>query len=119
MTICDTGLCEGRDYEVVLQFEASPEPGEVSILTCYSVCEFLFFLQLHSLLFIEAQKDKLKSIKMYYLSSPRGLDLSAQVEWVMRAHESRQRTVVRAGDRRKTYDADRLEDISTRSSPDR
>jgi len=37
----------------------------------------------------------------------------------MRAHESRQRTVVRAGDRRKTYDADRLEDISTRSSPDR
>jgi len=26
VTICDTGLCEGRDYEVVLQFEASPEP---------------------------------------------------------------------------------------------
>jgi len=69
MVICDTGLCEDRDYEVVVQFEASPEPDEV--------------------------------------------------EWVMRANDNRQRTVVRAGDRRKTYDAERLDDISSRRQPDR
>ena len=27
--ICDTGLCEGGDYELLVQFEASPEPDEV------------------------------------------------------------------------------------------
>jgi len=69
VVICDTGLCEGRDYELLVQFEASPEPDEV--------------------------------------------------EWVMRANDNRRRTVVRAGDRRKTYDAERLEDISTRRQPDR
>ena len=30
VSLCDTGLCEGRDYEVVLQLEASPEPQQVS-----------------------------------------------------------------------------------------
>ena len=29
MVICDTGLCEGEDYELLVQFEASPEPEEV------------------------------------------------------------------------------------------
>ena len=29
VVICDTGLCEGRDFEIVVQFEASPEPDEV------------------------------------------------------------------------------------------
>ena len=29
MVICDTGLCEGGDYELLVQFEASPEPDEV------------------------------------------------------------------------------------------
>ena len=37
----------------------------------------------------------------------------------MRVNDNRQRTVVRAGERRKAYDADRLEDISTGSNPDR
>ena len=29
VVICDTGLCEGGDYELLVQFEASPEPDEV------------------------------------------------------------------------------------------
>ena len=29
VVICDTGLCEGEDYELLVQFEASPEPDEV------------------------------------------------------------------------------------------
>ena len=32
VVICDTGLCEDRDYEVVVQFEASPEPDEVATI---------------------------------------------------------------------------------------
>merc|ERR1712228_422847 len=42
-----------------------------------------------------------------------------EVEWVMRANDNRRKTVVRAGDRRKTYDAERLDDISSRRQPDR
>ena len=29
VVICDTGLCEDGDYELLVQFEASPEPDEV------------------------------------------------------------------------------------------
>ena len=27
--ICDTGLCRGQDYQMAVQFEASPEPTQV------------------------------------------------------------------------------------------
>ena len=37
----------------------------------------------------------------------------------MRANDGRQKTMVREGDRRKSYDAERMEDISTRRNPDR
>lgn len=67
--ICDTGLCRGQDFQMAIQFEASPEPS--------------------------------------------------QVEWVMRANDGRRKTIVRAGDRRAGYDAERLEDISSRRQPDR
>ena len=37
----------------------------------------------------------------------------------MRANDGRRKTIVRAGDRRGGYDAERLEDISSRRQPDR
>ena len=27
--ICDTGLCRGQDFQMAIQFEASPEPSQV------------------------------------------------------------------------------------------
>ena len=42
MVICDTGLCEDRDYEVVVQFEASPEPDEVGSVVVNSTIFVVF-----------------------------------------------------------------------------
>ena len=46
VVICDTGLCEDRDYEVVVQFEASPEPDEVGrvVVNCPSRQSLLSFI---------------------------------------------------------------------------
>ena len=38
VVICDTGLCEGRDYELLVQFEASPEPDEVGSQSTRVLC---------------------------------------------------------------------------------
>ena len=42
VVICDTGLCEDRDYEVVVQFEASPEPDEVGNVVVNSTILVVF-----------------------------------------------------------------------------
>ena len=46
VVICDTGLCEDRDYEVVVQFEASPEPDEVGsvVVNCPTRQSLLSFI---------------------------------------------------------------------------
>ena len=58
---CDTGLCEDRDYEVVVQFEASPEPDEVGIIAKRQLPKTIYWTnRMQAKLAHGPKKDKFK-----------------------------------------------------------